>query len=94
MGDIFDFRDIGTGILVFAHDDLLAPAHDVGIGHNAFALDHKAGATHPPNGIESPRGIPDRLLGKSKDLDNRTLRISSLANRQPAYSQQNHYNVF
>ena len=76
--DVFDFGNVWSRILVAADDDLLGPAHDVGIRHDALAFDDEPGTTGAPDGIEAPWVFPGGLLDENNDLNDRTLRVSGV----------------
>jgi hypothetical protein len=87
VGDKLDFGKVGVRILVTVNDDLSRPTHDMGIRHDAFALDHESGAARPMNRFKSPWSIPHRLLDEGGDLDDRTLGLSANA-REPCENQR------
>src|ERR1051325_2047136 len=45
--DKFHLGYVGPGILISVNDDLLGPAHHMGVGHNSFPLDYEPGSTCP-----------------------------------------------
>src|SRR4029078_8780388 len=72
VADELHVRHVRTGILVPPDQDLLVPANDMRIGHDALAflgLNDKSRAPRPPDRVETPGRVPDRLLTERADLD-------------------------
>ena len=87
--DVFDFGDVRTRILKTAHDDLLAPAYDMGIGHDSFAFDDEPGSSRALHGIKSPGSIPDGLLHESGNLNHRAFGVGGAAADSPSANEGN-----
>ena len=85
--DEFDAREVRPRVLVAVHEDLLGPAHDVRVGHDALALDDEARTAAAADRVKPPRCVPDRLLAERHDLDDRTLRLGSQARARQNYRQ-------
>ena len=68
MTDEGDFGGVGLRVLVAFDEDLATVADNVGVGHDAFALDDKAGATAASDVAEPPGCLPVRALAEAEDF--------------------------
>ena len=44
MGDVEDFREVGVRVSLFGYREEACVAHDMGVRHDAFAINNKSRA--------------------------------------------------
>ena len=81
VGDVFNFGQPWAWILKTTQDNLLGPADDVGVCHDAVAIDDKAGPAGGCDRVVTPRGVPDRGLAVHQNLNHGSAQFRRLAKR-------------
>ena len=81
VGDVFNLSQPWAWILKTTQDNLLGPTDDVGVCHDAFAIDDKAGPAGGCDRVVPPWGIPDRGLAVHQNLNYGSPQFRRLAKR-------------